>query len=340
MIVGVCDFPSRYAFPPHGYGGIERWLWAAATGAAASGVEVHLIGPAWRPDLPNEFRRLPVRLENITPGCSEARQVARLGLDLLIAGHEYPSLPAWRRMSDALGCDVATFQHDPVFRQPADAFDGQRSRLYCYSPEMEGRYAHCRPIQALSVQFGVGEERPLAAMPGRDLLWLGRIHADKAPHLAIRAAGILGRRIRIIGPVHDDVYLTRYVRQFTAPHVELMGEAAGPAKLELVRRGSALVYTCSRKYVEAGAATFGEALRCGTPVAALAWRGGTCADSALCPRSGAVARVDAGADDETAAEALANAIAATDRLDPVEVQTIGQRRFDPVSHFQALAKRP
>jgi len=30
MLVGVCDFPSRYAFPPTGYGGIERWLWAVA----------------------------------------------------------------------------------------------------------------------------------------------------------------------------------------------------------------------------------------------------------------------------------------------------------------------
>ena len=25
MLVGVCDFPGSYAFPPAGYGGIERW---------------------------------------------------------------------------------------------------------------------------------------------------------------------------------------------------------------------------------------------------------------------------------------------------------------------------
>lgn len=45
MLVGVCDFPSGYQFPPHGYGGIERWLWAVAVGARQSGAEVHLLGP-------------------------------------------------------------------------------------------------------------------------------------------------------------------------------------------------------------------------------------------------------------------------------------------------------
>jgi len=35
MLVGVCDLPGAYAFPPSGYGGIERWLWAVAVGAVA-----------------------------------------------------------------------------------------------------------------------------------------------------------------------------------------------------------------------------------------------------------------------------------------------------------------
>jgi hypothetical protein len=36
MLVGVCDFPGSYAFPPAGYGGIERWLWAASIPAASA----------------------------------------------------------------------------------------------------------------------------------------------------------------------------------------------------------------------------------------------------------------------------------------------------------------
>ncbi|MEV2276245.1 lasso peptide biosynthesis B2 protein [Nocardiopsis sp. NPDC049922] len=49
VLVGVCDFPGRYAFPPAGYGGIERWLWAVAVGARAAGADVHLLGPGWLP---------------------------------------------------------------------------------------------------------------------------------------------------------------------------------------------------------------------------------------------------------------------------------------------------
>ena len=55
MLVGVCDFPGSYAFPPAGYGGIERWLWAVAVGARAAGADVHLLGPDWLTDLENDW---------------------------------------------------------------------------------------------------------------------------------------------------------------------------------------------------------------------------------------------------------------------------------------------
>jgi hypothetical protein len=114
--VGVCDYPSRYAFPPHGYGGIERWLWAVAVGARRTGADVHLLGPAWRGDLPPGYGRLPVRLEDVQPGHKQFDSLRRLDLDLLVVGHEYPSLSAWRRTWAALGCPVVTFQHDPDFQ--------------------------------------------------------------------------------------------------------------------------------------------------------------------------------------------------------------------------------
>ena len=125
MNVGVCDFPSDYEFPPRGYGSIERWLWAAATGARAWGARVHLLGPGWRTDLPPGFGRRDVRLENVGPGSIRERNLHELALDLLIVGHEYPGLPAWRRTWRVLGCDVATFQHDSRFRhRPAHDASG------------------------------------------------------------------------------------------------------------------------------------------------------------------------------------------------------------------------
>jgi glycosyltransferase involved in cell wall biosynthesis len=230
-----------------------------------------------------------------------------------------------------------TFQHDPDFQHLPDAFDGSRSRLFCYSAEMADRYATHRPIQTLSVQFGLDEDRPLPATAGEELMWLGRIHRQKAPHLAAKAARLLGRRLRIIGPVLDCRYAAEHAAELTAPHVELAGELSGPAKLDVLRTASTLVYTCARDYTEAGAAVFGEALRSGTPVAALVWRSGTCAHAALCAETGTIAQADPDEDDETAASRLATAIAAVEHRDPHRVQQIGVDRFDPVAHFRTLA---
>jgi glycosyltransferase involved in cell wall biosynthesis len=338
MLVGVCDFPGTYKFPPAGYGGIERWLWAAAAGARRAGADVHLLGPSWRPDLGDDWVTEPVRLESLKPG---SRQLARLrsaGYDLLIVGHEYPSHPPWRRAWEELDCDVATFQHAPDFQHTPDAFDGCRSRLYCYSPEMTERYLADQPRAELAVHLGLGEDEP-PATSGRDLVWFGRIDEEKAPHLAIMAAAWLGRRIRIIGPIFDDDYVSLHRELFRADHVEFAGELGGAAKTAALNAGEVLVYTCARHYVEAGAAVFGESLRAGTPVAALAWRQGTCAQAALCDDTGAVVTVPPEADDSQAASVLAKAIEQAALLKPAHVQEIGQARFDPARHFQALASR-
>lgn len=338
MLVGVCDFPGSYAFPPAGYGGIERWLWAVAVGARAAGADVHLLGPGWLTDLENDWVRRPVRLEDITAGSLAERELRDSGYDLLVVGHEYPSLPAWTRTWSELDCDVATFQHSPVFQHTNTAFDGRRSRLYCYSPEMIERYADHQPIPELAVHLGLQEEEP-PATAGTDLVWLGRIDEDKAPHIAVRAAQILGRRIRIVGPVFDKEYVRRHEDLLGAEHVEWVGELGGTAKTAAIAEASVFVYTYARAYVEAGAAVFGESLRAGTPIAALTWREGTCAQAALCNETGGVAVVDPLEDDETAARRLADEIQQAEDLDHRRVQAIGMQRFDPVRHFQAMATR-
>ncbi len=339
MLVGVCDFPGSYTFPPSGYGGIERWLWAIAIGARRTRAEVHLLGPQWRQELATGWVLSPVRLEDLAPGERQARSLRATGYDLLVVGHEYPSLPAWRAIWETLDSDVATFQHWPYFDHQPYAFDGLRSRLYCYSTEMRDRYAAHHPILELAVHLGL-HEVALPVTDGSDLLWLGRIDAQKAPHLAIRAAGALGRKIIVAGPVFDTGYLDAHRTEFSEGYVTMIGEVGGDEKARLLAEAGALVYTCARDYIEAGAATFGEALRAGTPVAALAWRLGTCAHAALCARTGAIAHLTPAADDMAAARALADAIEQVASLRAREVREIGMARFDPARHFRVLASRP
>lgn len=206
MLVGVCDFPGQYSFPPAGYGGIERWLWAVAVGARRAGAEVHLLGPQWRSELAADWTVRPLRLEDMRPTGPQARRLRATGYDLLVVGHEYPSLPAWQAIWRTLDTDVTTFQHWPHFRHRPGVFDGVRSRLYCYSEEMRARYAALHPIPELAVHLGI-RETEYPAHDGNDLLWMGRIDAEKAPHLAIRAAQLLGRRITVAGPVFDPAYV-------------------------------------------------------------------------------------------------------------------------------------
>jgi glycosyltransferase involved in cell wall biosynthesis len=295
---------------------------------------VHLIGPQWRPELTADWHVVPERLET-APGPGRDA-LARAGYDLLVAWHEYPGRPAWRQVWEELGCPVVSFQLGTNTRPRPGTFDSTASRLYCYSPEMMALYADQRPIRELAVTQGLGEEEP-PAMRGRDLAWVGRIDAEKAPHLAILAAARLGRRIRLAGPVFDRGYVERHRRLFTADHVDLVGEVGGAAKTAEFHRAAVFVYTCARDYVEAAGAVFGESLRAGTPVAALAWRPGTSAEAAICDDTGRLGTAHPGDDDAAAAAALAEAITRAEELPPATVQEVGMARFDPVRHFRALA---
>ncbi|MER5899340.1 hypothetical protein ABT150_04285 [Streptomyces mirabilis] len=46
------------------------------------------------------------------------------------------------------------------------------------------RYAAHEPIPEIAVHLGLDEEKP-SAVAGSDLVWLGRIDEEKAPHLAV-----------------------------------------------------------------------------------------------------------------------------------------------------------
>jgi glycosyltransferase involved in cell wall biosynthesis len=200
------------------------------------------------------------------------------------------------------------------------------------------RYAEQVPIAELAVHMGLGEEEH-PARDGADVLWLGRIDAQKAPHLAVRAAGLLGQRIVVAGPVFDATYVEAYRDLFCGEGVEMVGEIAGEAKMRLLGNARVLVYTCAREYIEAGAATFGEALRAGTPVAALAWRADTCAHAALCAATGSIAEVSPEMSDDAVVESLAAAVERVARLRARDVQELGRQRFDPARHVKVLLTR-
>ena len=130
MLVGICDFPSAYDFPPHGYGGIERWLWAVAVGAKRAGADVHLLGPKWRRDL-DGFTRRPVRLEDLTDAtasCAAHRTLRQPpGLATRTRGGHHPPLPP---------CRPRTWRHRPALECRGPFLHGGRSRHWSGAPGM------------------------------------------------------------------------------------------------------------------------------------------------------------------------------------------------------------
>ncbi|WP_373461224.1 glycosyltransferase [Streptomyces sp. WY228] len=110
------------------------------------------------------------------------------------------------------------------------------------------------------------EARPRRRRPG--LVWSGRIVPEKGTHLAIEAAELSGRRLRIAGPVGDADYFEAYVRPRLGRTITYEGHLHQPDLCALVGSSAAAVVTPC--WDEPYGLVVAEALACGTPVCGFA----------------------------------------------------------------------
>ena len=113
---------------------------------------------------------------------------------------------------------------------------------------------------------------PFNANPAEDLLFFGRMHADKGPAEAIAVAKAAGRRLRMAGIVQDAAYFEREV----LPHVDgdrvvFEGAIGGVARLQALAQAYAMLHLIG--FDEPFGLSVVEALACGTPV--IAYRRGS-----------------------------------------------------------------
>ncbi len=108
-----------------------------------------------------------------------------------------------------------------------------------------------------------------ADAPERDLVvFCGRIVPEKAPHLAIDAARVAGKRIVIAGPKCDPAYFTKEIEPRLGPGVKYVGHLTETETVRLLGRAACMLF--SSVWPEPFGYVLAEALNCGTPVAGFA----------------------------------------------------------------------
>ncbi len=100
---------------------------------------------------------------------------------------------------------------------------------------------------------------------GDDLIFLGRFHPEKGPHLAIEVAQRTGRRLVMAGIIQDQ----RFFDEAIAPHIDgqqivFVGPVGPERRNQLFSSGAALLHLVTQP--ERFGLVMAEALACGVPV--------------------------------------------------------------------------
>lgn len=280
VVVAPLRFPIRQ---PHA-GGLESAVWNEVRTLRARGHEVSLIavrGSDFLDGGPAEFA-LPTldwpagarATDSHYPDAYRERSVPALdrALDVIarhpsrydvISNHCLHGLPL-RRAAD-LGVPMVSTLHTPLEPELVDAAAHARgTRFLAVSAHTRRAWA---PVVDATVLPNGTDATAWPVGPGGDgLVWSGRLVPEKAPHLAIEAARLLGRELTIAGRIGDREYAERHVLPHVGDGVRYVGLLDQPALADLIGRSACALVTPA--WEEPFGLVGPEALMCGTPVAA------------------------------------------------------------------------
>ncbi|WP_308013284.1 glycosyltransferase family 4 protein [Streptomyces beigongshangae] len=173
-------------------------------------------------------------------------------------------------MAAALPVPVVTTLHTPPtpwLESAIQAAPRCPMRFSAVSDHTAAAWRHVVPA-ATVVRNGIDTRRWRPGPGGEDLVWSGRIVPEKGAHLAIEAARLAGRGLRLAGPVGDPDYFEGCIRPRLDRAITYVGHLPQPELCELV--GSSAAAVVSPCWDEPYGLVIAEALACGTPVCGFA----------------------------------------------------------------------
>ena len=277
VILAAAKHPLRQPFA----GGLESLTWALVRGLRARGIEVTLFaGAGSDPALDaREITVDPLVLSEDARGdvsmppetwLAEHHAYLQVMLELqrrgdvdVIHNNSLHYLPV--ALAQSCPAPMLTTLHTPPtpWLEPAIALmDQSRSRFVAVSEHTARQWGHV--TRAAVVHNGVDTARWTPGPGGEELVWMGRVVPEKAPHEAVRIAAASGRRIRLAGPVGDVAYFRDRLEPLLGDHAQYVGHLEVAALRDLVGRSAALIVTPD--WDEPYGLVAAESMACGTPV--------------------------------------------------------------------------
>ena len=260
--------PIAWRTPPKHYGPWEQVTGLLADGLVRRGVDVTLFATLDSQTAatldgvsPHGYEEDDTLDGRVWEGLHIAHALARSGEFDLVHNHL-----DWLPLAFSTFCraQLLTTIHGFSDRRILSAYQGADSAYVSISnanraPELD----YCA-----TVYHGIDLSRfAFSSAAGDDLVILGRIHPDKGTAEAIKIAKRAGRRLKIAGPIQDQLYFKEQV----APHIDsericYLGSVGPAQRSDLLASAAALLHPIA--FAEPFGLSVVESMAAGTPVIA------------------------------------------------------------------------
>lgn len=264
--------PPYFTVPPEGYGGVEAVIADLVDALEARGHIVTLLGAGHHRTRASHFLStydIPPsdQLGEPLPELTHAAVAARL-LDTLQVDVVHDHTLAGPLLARARAVPTVVTAHGPMHGEPGKYYQALGSDVCLVAiSDAQRALAPMLPWVATVHNAVRVDTYPYRSEKERFVLFLGRFHPAKGPHLAIDAARAAGRPIVLAGKCSEPVeqrYFSREIEPRLGPDVTIFGVADGSAKRDLLSRASCLLFPVC--WEEPFGLVMIEAMACGTPV--------------------------------------------------------------------------